>query len=472
LILTLAWRSLAAHPVRSAVLACGFGLGVSVMASLLGVGEVILAQARSPALSGGGDVVVAGAAGKVTSARFILSNVLGAPPFRARVAAASPRLRTALYLVREKRVVPIRARGGIPSLEREVGDPETKDVAAWIDSPADAAWARTDASAVLRSLDRFHPVPDVPSRARSWAEWLYFNGSAGDTRFYLTFMVGPKRPNGRRAAGVRLQLDRGGARRSYGEAAEVDEQQVLAFAPELTIGGSRVRLEGLRYRVSLDLPLEASSPAAGKGQRVTGEVLLEAVPGRALPPLTIRGASGWLSGYVVPVMSGALGGFLAEGGDRVSLDGGSGYHDHNWGFWEGVSWQWGQVQHGGLSVVYGRVHPPADAADPARVPGFLAALGPGGPLGHSSDVSIQETSDPGTGLPRKVLVRARGESLDLTLDLDVEDAIATRMPQGFFGGGMDFLQLRARYRVVGQAGGRRLDFEARGTAETFRGAKP
>ena len=41
------------------------------------------------------------------------------------------------------------------------------------------------------ALDRFHPIPDVPLRADSWAEWLYFNGRAGDTRFYLTFMVGP-----------------------------------------------------------------------------------------------------------------------------------------------------------------------------------------------------------------------------------------------------------------------------------------
>ena len=45
------------------VLACGFGLGVSVMATLLGVGEVILDQARSPAVSGGGDVVIASSTG-------------------------------------------------------------------------------------------------------------------------------------------------------------------------------------------------------------------------------------------------------------------------------------------------------------------------------------------------------------------------------------------------------------------------
>ncbi len=54
----LALRSLTAHPVRSAVLAAGFGVGVAVMAILLGVAEIVLDQAQSPALVGGGDVVI------------------------------------------------------------------------------------------------------------------------------------------------------------------------------------------------------------------------------------------------------------------------------------------------------------------------------------------------------------------------------------------------------------------------------
>ncbi len=54
----LAFRSLTAHPVRSGVLAAGFGIGVAVMAILLGVAEVVLEQAQSPALVGGGDVLV------------------------------------------------------------------------------------------------------------------------------------------------------------------------------------------------------------------------------------------------------------------------------------------------------------------------------------------------------------------------------------------------------------------------------
>ena len=224
MILLIAVRSVLAHPIRSAMLACGFGLGVSVMATLLGVGEVILEQARSPALVGGGDVVVTSAAGRVESARFLLSSVLGVPPLRERVAAASPRGRAPLFLVRGERLVPIMATGGIPSRERALGDRETASVGAWVGDPA----------AVLRAMDRFHPVPDVPARLSSWAEWLYFNGGSEDARFYLTFMVGPPLADGRRSAGVRLQLERGGRTTSYGEGTEVEDAAVLASAPDIT----------------------------------------------------------------------------------------------------------------------------------------------------------------------------------------------------------------------------------------------
>ena len=463
MIFALALRSLLAHPLRSAVLAAGFGMGVAVMASLLGIGEVILAQARAPALRGGGDVVLAGATGQLTSAPFLLSSVLRSPPLDRRVAAASPTARKAAYLVRGGKVVPIRARGGIPSLERSLGDPETSAIREWTDVPADAAWASPDPATVLRSMDRFHPIPDVPARAASWAEWLYFNGRAGATRFYLTFFVGPRRPDGKRGAGVRLQLDRGGRFVSYSEGAYVDEARVLAEAPDLDIGQSRVRLEGLRYLLKVDLPRE------GSGERLIGELALTAVPGRSMPPLSVRGAGGWVSGYVVPVMSGALGGILDVGGEKLRLEGGAGYHDHNWGFWQGVSWQWGQLQKDDLSIVYGRVHPPADAADPERIPSFLGVLGDAGPLGFSADVKIEETSPAGARAPSRIVVSGKGPSLALRMELDVDQVVVTRMPEGFFGGGMDFLQMRARGRVTGRAGERDLDLQAPASAETFRG---
>jgi hypothetical protein len=134
-----------------------------------------------------------------------------------------------------------------------------------------------------------------------------------------------------------------------------------------------------------------------------------------------------------------------------------------------VSWQWGQVSGDGLSFVYGRVRPPADAADDRRLPGFLVALGPDGPIGYATDVVIDEVNDPTTRRPQRIIVRGRSESLTLTMDLAVEQETATKMREGLFGAGLDFLQLRAKYAVSGQAGGRTVNFTAPGSAETFRG---
>lgn len=460
MIVKLAIRSLLAHPIRSAVLAAGFGVGVAVMAILLGVAQVVLEQARSPALVGGGDVVVRGVATGVTAARELLSNTLGTPPLAGRIRTASPRSSATLYLVREDGVLPVRARGGIPSLERSLGDPEVSGATGWVDAPADAAWTSPDPTDVLRAIDRFRPVPDVPERAASWAEWLYFNGRSRDARFYLIFLVGPASPDGTRVASVRLQLERGGRVESFDATAALDEAAVAA-APELTIGANRIRLDGLRYLLTLDLRGEG-------GRSAKGELFIEAVPGRMMPPIEIHGAGGWRSGYVVPVMSGVLGGSLLVDGERVALDGGTGYHDHNWGFWEGVSWQWGQVQEGDTSIVYGRVFPPRDAADPDRIPGFLTAIGPGGTLGYANTVTIDEVNDPVTSHPQRITVRGRSDSIDLTLTFSVEAVVVNPM-QGLPAGAMDFLQLRGRYAVAGSAADRRFAFQAAGSAETFRG---
>jgi hypothetical protein len=461
-ILTLALRSLFAHPVRSAVLAAGFGLGVAVMAILLGVGRVVLEQARAPELAGGGDVLVSGHGGAVTAARVLLAGALATPPLDERTRAASPWSRTTLYIVDDAGALPVRARGGIPSLEQALADPEIEGQP-WVDTPADKRWTSPSADDLFRSIDRFHPVPDVPARASSWAEWLYFNGRAADARFYLTFLVGPQQSGGaatRRVAGVRLQLDRGGAIESFTASALLTDDEV-ARAPELTVGNNRVRLAGSQYVVSLDL----RDP---RGRRAAGTITIEGAPDRLMAPLEIFGASGWRTGYVVPVMSGPLGGSIDVDGTRVSLDGGIGYHDHNWGFWEGVSWQWGQVHAADISFVYGRVFPPADAADPERMPGFLGAIGPRGPLGYATNVTIEETND-AAGRPQHVVVRGRSAALDLTLTFSVNEVVRNPMQGGALSSGLDFLQMRGTYDVRGSVGDREMSFTAPGAAETFRG---
>lgn len=457
----LAFRSLTAHPVRSAILALGFGAGVAVMAILLGVADVVLRQAQSPALVGGGDVVVR--LGRQVPAAAVLSGALRAEALAGRVAHAAPFATGRLFLVRrDGSSVRVDARGGLPSAERALGDGETSDAieaGTWRDTPEDAAWLQTLPEAALRQIDRFHPIPDAPEWADSWAEWLYFNGRGADARFYLTFLVGPRLDDGRRAAGVRLQLERSGRTESYSTSTTIDEAAVQR-APDLTIGASSVRLDGLRYHVTLDL-------VGPRGRRLTGTLALDASPSRLVPPIEIAGAKGWMTGYVVPVLTGPLAGTLHVDGDSLSLDG-RGYHDHNWGFWRGVSWQWGQAQHDDVSVLYGRVFPPPDAVDAERMPGFVGLLGPEGPLGYATNVRIAETDGP-DGRPARVDVTARGPSMDVRVRFDVTSAVTTRMAQGPRANGLDFLQMQGRYTVQGRAAGRTLDYTAAGAAETFRG---
>lgn len=461
----LALRSLTAHPVRSAVLAAGFGFGVGVMAILLGVAEIVLEQALSPQLVGGGDVVVR--LGPEVPARMVLSGTLQSDTLRSRVRVAAPFQTDDVYLLHGGHATRVFARGGIPSLERALGDAETRGVAAWQDSDADRAWTRASPDAVLRQIDRFHPIPDVPRWAASWAEWLYFNGRAGNTRFYLTFLVGPRAADGTRTSGVRLQLERNGHMETYAGGASLTDEQI-AHAPDLAIGANSMMLDGMTYRVHLDL--RNTSRRGAEGHHVVGDLSLQASPGRLVPPIEIHGVRGWLTGYVVPVMSGRLDGRLDVDGEPVSLAGGTGYHDHNWGFWEGVSWQWGQAQQGDLSLIYGRVFPPREAADPDQFPGFVGALGPDGPLGYATDVHITETNGE-RDRPKTIAVRARGPNMNLTMRFDVGSAVVTHMAQGPLANGVDFLQLRGGYTVSGRVGGRDLHFSAPGAAETFRGGR-
>ena len=364
----------------------------------------------------------------------------------------------------------MRARGGIPSLERAIGDRETAAVAAWRDSPADTAWTQNTPEKLLRHLDRFSGIPDAPEWASSWAEWLYFNGRAPHARFYLTFIVGPMNGEDQRDASVRLQLDRGNGVENYDETYPIT--QGAALAPQTSpLAPARSGLKACNIAFTSIFVAQAAG-------RVVGDLTLDASPGRLFPRAEFTGARGWLTGYVVPVMSGALNGALEVNGERISLDGGAGYHDHNWGFWKGMSWRWGQVQHGDLSLLYGRIFPPREAADADRLPGFLGVVGPDGPLAYTTerhDHRDKRRTGPAAHYYRD---GRRGNDLDLQLRFHVESMVtrpgATTATPGAAGldtlaNRLDFFQLRGTYTVTGRAADQPINFSAPGSAETFRG---
>src|ERR1041384_145667 len=118
----LAVRSLTAHPVRSPGLAGGFVVAVAVMAILVGVADIVLTQARSPDLVGGGDVIIR--LDPTVPARMVIAGTLQSNQLRDRVRVAGPSHSAALYLLGANGPLRVDAHGGIPSVEKALGEPE------------------------------------------------------------------------------------------------------------------------------------------------------------------------------------------------------------------------------------------------------------------------------------------------------------------------------------------------------------
>ena len=165
----------------------------------------------------------------------------------------------------------------------------------------------------------------------------------------------------------------------------------------------------------------------------------------------------------MPVLAGTFSGTIGD----LSVDGAAGYHDHNWGFWKDVRWQWGQVGGPDLSFIYGRVFPPADVAAVDRLPGFMGILDKSGLAGVATNVVIDEHRPAGDpkAAPTSIDVTARAGNVDVRMSFATDRVVRTAM--AMTGGANDFLQMGGTYRVQGTAAGRTVDFTARGAAETF-----
>jgi hypothetical protein len=374
MILRLALAELRHRPGRALFLLGGYALGVAVMVVLLAVGEAMLEQARDRALVGGGDVVLVPRGvsaemlktGGVSSlffgidhARFIQRQVLESERAREEhgVVAASP--------VLDGKQVELRARGRgwkaiatgeIPSRARAVGAPPELLSGRWADSPADRLWASPSQAELLRQIDRFH-LPAV--RDSTWAEWHYFNLVLDEERWlYLTLRVRgevgvPGRWGGRVVLTVR---DPGGAHRSLTRDVPGEVVRFDTASPDLRFGADAfVRLEGSSYRV-----------VAGAGDARV-DLRFTPAPGRYFPPTDI-GGSALVSGYVAPALYAEAEGTVCLPRCRT-VRGAQGYHDHNWGVWRNVSWEWGSASGPELSLIYGTVRGDSTASE-----GLFAAL--------------------------------------------------------------------------------------------------
>jgi hypothetical protein len=388
----LVFRSLAQRPGRSLLLLLGYALGVGVTVALLAIGSALLVQAQDRELLGGGEVTVLPVGldletfrtGGVTSlyftieqAPFLYREVLAGPRFADRIEAAAPWIENQLvYVHAADTTIAVSADGQIPSLAAALGVvPEIRELEGlrevrgrvpegvlvgaegiWVDLPADRAWAEPSDSVRLASIDAFH-LPGAAGRDSTWGEWHYFNvrGLEGDGWLYVTYLIGGEIPDGRWGGELFATLIRPGREaRSFQLSFDPDYVEFHLDRPDLRLGDSYVTVDSdgvyeIRARIPGERPTSSSD---------TLTLALQIEPGVAyLPPLEVS-PGGFPSGYTVPALAGSASGEVCVAGRCEALVETPAYHDHNWGVWRDVTWDWGQARLGLYAVLYGGVKGP------------------------------------------------------------------------------------------------------------------
>ncbi|MBK7784574.1 MAG: hypothetical protein IPJ57_08785 [Gemmatimonadetes bacterium] len=476
MITILAFRHLLVKKGRSLFLLLGYGLGVGVMIVLLSVGQAMLEQSQDVSLVGGGELTVlpqgidveamrtGGVSGMffgIARARFLTRQLLGGARHAARVAAVSPALENKLvYLRHGERSVVARAGGEIPSRAAALGAGLDLRAGRWADHAADSAWLAPTPGQLYDELDRFH-LPATPDSM--WGEWHYFNVAAGpDEWWYITYLVGGAVPTGR-WGGQLLVTHRqpGGRYTRYSASFPSDSVVFDTTRADLTLGGNTVRQADGRYT------LEAASRGPGGALRLSLTVV--PAPHRFFPPVELReGASP--SGYVVPALAATASGRICVGARCTTLAGAPAYHDHNWGVWRNVTWDWGAASGARFNVLYGAVYAPEDTLTRTGAPPIFVALVDS--LGVRqilrSHVVRYDGRLPGRGgvaVPARFEFLAARDADTLRVRATILDAQATRMGAGAMG--RSFLQMRGRFTLEGTVAGAAVADSGMGFFETY-----
>ena len=494
----LAFRNLLLRPWRTLFLLLGFGVGVGVMIVLLSIGEAMLAQARDERLVGGGDVTVlpegldvelmktGGVGGlffSISNARFVNQQLLSAPRLADRVRAVAPQIEGKLLYLRTAggREVPVRAAGEIPSATAAVGGLPRIVAGRWDDDDADRRWLRPTAAELRHDLDHFHLPPDGVADRETWAEWHYFNVLSADRRrwAFVTLAIGGDVPDGEWGGQV-LVTTHGDREPDRRFAADVPREGIRfsTDSADLVLGGSRVTvLADGRYRVV------ASAPAAdGRGGEARVDLVVSPTPGAYFPGVDL-GGDAVVSGYVVPALRATASGTVCVAGRCERLDEVQGYHDHNWGIWRRVDWEWGASRAGDFTLLYGRVQPADDVAEIQPLLlyvvdslGFLTLMRPR-KIAYEDGRTLQAGGRPLRVPSRFTMGDARGADT-LRLEVTVEHATATDTREGYLARGDTasarrlgrpwFVQMKGVARLTGRVGGRRIEGEGTGFFETYR----
>lgn len=493
----LALRNLVLRPWRSVFLLFGYSLGVAVMIVLLSIGEALLAQARDERLVGGGEITVlpegidvevmktGGLGGmffSIDHARFIHQQLLAAPRLASEIAAAAPQIEGKLLYVRtsDGREEAILASGEIPSRTLAVGARLPLAAGDWQDDGLDRVWRDPRPDELRHAIDHFHLPPTEARGNSTWAEWHYFNVVSTDRSkwVFISFIVGGAVPDGQWGGQVLVTTHaQGGASRRFVATVPPSGVRFSASQADVAIGSSSVSvLADGQYAV------RARGKEEGGPGTIELNLVVEPAPGAYFPGAALSSGE-TISGYVVP-------GLRADATGTICIDGrcdnyrrAQSYHDHNWGVWGGVTWEWGAARAGPYTLLYGRVQPADSTA--ASQPLFVYVVDSLGfrALFRPREIRYEDTRTLRVGgetirIPsRGTMVDVRGDDT-LRIDLEIEDATAsdTRRPaveRGETLAGRNlakpyFVQMKGVMRIAGRLSGKPISGDGAGFFETYR----
>lgn len=495
----LAWRNATWRPWRTLMLCAGFGLGVGVMIVLLAVGEAMVRQASQERLVGGGDVTVlpegidievlttGGLGGmffSVPNARFVHRQVLTAPRASDVIGTVAPQLEgKLLYLTRaDGREQAIRAGGEVPSAARALGVQQPLLAGVWEDDDGDRRWVAPTPAELRHDIDHFHLPPRGMAARENWGEWHYFNVLSADASrwAFLSFIVGGDVTGSEWGGQVLVTLhERGRAPRRFSALVPRERVRFSTRDADLTVGPGSVRvLDDGRYAV------RATVREEGTGAPLAVDLVVSPAPRVDFPGATLVSGD-FASGYAVPGLRATASGTLCvrEACDRYTDA--QAYHDHNWGGWRGVTWEWGATRAGAYTILYGRVAPEDSAAGAAPLfvyvtdsTGFLSLFRPTSI--RYDDARLVQTSDGPLQVPARAELYDARDGDTLRLQLTIDDAVAsdTRLALAERGeGGAEavralrrpwFVQMAGEAVISGRVRGVPLAGRGRGFFETYR----
>jgi hypothetical protein len=337
-------------------------------------------------------------------------------------------------------------------------------------------------AAELRAdIDHFHDPPREAAGDPSWAEWHYFNLISPDRRrwAFISFTIAGAAGGDANKWGGQVLV----TVHEQGKPARRFINTVPSSAVRYSITDADVRIGASSVTVQRDgdYRVRVVAREEGTGVPLALDLVVSPAPGAYFPGATL--ASGVQSGYVVPALRADASGTSCIAGACMRHVGVQAYHDHNWGVWRGVTWEWGAARAGAFTLLYGRVQPPdhVGSTQPLFVYvvdslGFLAVFRPKDIRYSDARSTIVNGRTMRTPAAAEIVDVRDGDTLHLVLRIEDASATDTRASlvergEALAARGLArpyFVQMKGTATIAGRIRGTPLVGSGAGFFETYR----